>query len=235
MQRFPAVWLLALAFTASCASFHEEHYFVARDPVGTPVNFFRLCIDGNTGLSRMRYLSGYYDERAVDLYFNEVKNAPDAASSGEIPPLFTPNLKNPGTDTTLTPLTPAEGHGALLMIFSSNPNTVANTIGQFAETQQAADAITNLVNHGKLGELRSQARQQATTSLRFTAAATELTTLLTTFPTTVTTAADQAQARTSALATLKSLAISLGGDGSFTTFPEANTWFAAQRAAQGAR
>lgn len=227
--------LLLLFLSVSCASFHEEHYFVARDKAGTPVNFLRVRVQGNTGLSRMRYVSGYYDERALDLYFNEVKNASDTATAGEIAPVFLSAQKNPGTDTTLTPLTPAEGHGALLMIFSSNPNTVANTIGQFAETQQAADAITNLVNHQKVGELRAQARSQTTTALRFTTAATELTTLTGTLPTTVATAADVTQARTSALAMLRALAVTMGGDGNFAGFPEARTWFAAQRAAQGAK
>jgi hypothetical protein len=229
-----ATLLLFTLLVAGCASFHEEHYFVARDGSGTPVNFLRVRVNGNTGLSRMRYVSGYYDERAVDLYFNEVKNAPDTATSGEIPPLFSLSQKNPGTEMNITPLTPAEGHGSLLMIFSSNPNSVANTIGQFAESQQAADAITNLINHQKVGEMRAQARRQSTTTLRFSTAAAEITTLIGTFPATVTTATDKTQAQTSALATLRALAVTLGGDGTFTTFADAKTWFAAQRAAQGA-
>jgi hypothetical protein len=228
-----AASMLLLLLSVSCASFHEEHYFVARDKTGTPINFFRVRIAGNTGLSRMRYVSGYFDERAVDLYFNEIKNPSNAASSGEIAPLFVSGQKDPGSETILTPLTPAEGHGALLMIFSSNPNSVANTIGEFAENQQAADAITNLLNHQKIGDLRAQARRQATTALRFTAATPELTSLVNTFPSAIATPADQSQAQTSALATLRAIAVILGGDGNFTTFADARIWFAAQRAAQG--
>jgi hypothetical protein len=227
--------LLALALLTGCASFSEEHYFYTKDSVGTPVNFFRVRVTGNTGLSRMRYVSGYYDERAVDLYFNEVKNAPDAAAGAEIAPLFINNQKNPGTTDNLTPFNPPPEHGTLLMIFSSNPNSVAATIGQFAESQQNADAITNLLNHREVKELRSQTGTQTSTTLKFTTAATQITSILANLPqdaATATVAAHKSQSQATALSLLRALAVNLGGDGNFATFAEARTWFAAQRAAR---
>jgi hypothetical protein len=228
---------LLIPLLVGCATFQEEHYFVTKDTSGTPINFFRVRVHGNTGLSRMRYVSGFYDERAVDLYFNEVKNNTDNTPRVDIAPLFTSGQKNPGTDETLTPLTPAPGHGALLMIFSSNPNSVANTIGQFAETQQTADAITNLVNHKQVEALRAQTRSQGPTTLRFTNAATELTTIISTLPdptniATTATASNKTQAQATSLNALRSIAITLGGDGNFATFADARTWFSAQRAAR---
>src|SRR5437870_2376680 len=93
--------LSLLLLITGCASFHEEHYFVTKDRAGTPVNFFRVRVSGNTGLSRMRYVSGFYDERAVDLYFNEVKNNADNTPALDIAPLFTSGQKNPGSDETI--------------------------------------------------------------------------------------------------------------------------------------
>ena len=231
----PALFLALALLATGCASFSEEHYFYTKDSVGTPINFFRVRVTGNTGLSRMRYVSGYYDERAVDLYFNEVKNAPDTNASAEIAPLFINNQKNPGTTDNLTPFNPPPEHGTLLMIFSSNPNSVAATIGQFAESQQNADAITNLLNHREVKELRQQTSTQATATLRFTSAATQITSILAGLPqdaNTATVAADKPQVQATALSLLRSLAVNLGGDGNFATMADARTWFAAQRAAR---
>lgn len=236
MRRVNLVNLLAVTLLVTgCASFSEEHYFYTKDPSGTPINFFRVRVSGNTGFSRMRYVSGYYDERAVDLYFNEVKNAPDANAGMEISPLFVSNQKNPGTDDDISALTPPPEHGTLLMIFSSNPNSVAATIGQFAETQQNADAITNLLNHGEVQDLRAQTSTQTTTALKFTSAAAEITNITAGLPqdhATATVAAHKAQAQSTALSLLRALAVDLGGDGNFATTADARTWFAAQRAAR---
>ena len=164
-----ALPLVALML-ASCASFHEQHYFQTTDSRGEPINYFRVRVDGSSGLSNMRYLSGFFDERAVDLYFNEVKPTsatPDTAAN--IEPLFQSNQKSPGTDTTIAGLEPTT-HGALVMIFSSNPNAVADTIGQFAETQQVADALTNLVNRDRVRAARTSTRQQAIETKRLSAA-----------------------------------------------------------------
>lgn len=231
-----ALCLLAVSLAlGGCASFSEEHYFYTKDAVGTPVNFFRVRVSGNTGLSRMRYVSGYYDERAVDLYFNEVKNAPDANAGMEISPLFINNQKNPGTTDNITPFNPTPEHGTLLMIFSSNPNSVAATIGQFAESQQNADAITNLISHREVKELRERTSKQATTTLRFTSAAAQITSIMAGLPqdaSTATVAAHKTQSQATALSLLRALAVNLGGDGNFTTMADARTWFAAQRAAR---
>jgi hypothetical protein len=149
-----AVALLML-LTVGCARFREDHYFQSVSQLnGRPTNFFRLRISGASQLGLTRYVAGYYDERAVDLFFNEVKpsgsdTSPDA---GSIKPIFVDNQKNPGTDDKIKPLSPDAQHGAFLLLFSTNAKAVADTIGQFAESQIVADAITNLANQGHIKE-----------------------------------------------------------------------------------
>jgi hypothetical protein len=48
----------------SCQSAKELHYFK------TGGNYYRLMIDEKSFASKARYLSGYFDEKAVDKYFS---------------------------------------------------------------------------------------------------------------------------------------------------------------------
>jgi len=225
------VLLILCLLSASCASFHEEHYFQTLDPSGTPVNFFRVRVDGHGGLTNLRYISGYYDERAVDLYFNEVK-PPSSGVNADIQPLFVNNQINPGTTEVIKPLDPG-AHGALLMIFSSNPNAIADTIGQFAESQQVADALTNLVSRGPVREMRALVRTQAVRSTRLAATVGELTALFSGLPKAAdVVVGDKARLDQGYLEILRSIAITLDGDGKFQSLDEAAQWFQAKRSAQ---
>lgn len=101
-------------------------------------------------MSSTRFVSGYYDERAVDLFFNEVKVAPTGETDTGTQTLFVENLKSPGSTEIIKPLDPTTQNGAFVMILSTNASSVARTIGQFAENQVVADAITNLANRDVL-------------------------------------------------------------------------------------
>ena len=218
--------VLPLLF-AACASFHEVHYFQSRDPGGNAVNFFRVRVDGRGGLTNLRYVSGFYDERAVDLYFNEVK-PPTSGANADIQPLFVNNQINPGTTDVLKPLDPDASHGALLMVFSSNPNAITDVIGQFAESQQVADALTNLVSRNEVKQLRAAAPGQAALSSRLAASGDELTALAGALPA-APASGDTVKLDRSCLEILRSIAITLGGDGKFQTPEEAAQWFQARR------
>ena len=143
-------WMLASIAAAGCsATVHENHYFAAYrdnvDGVREPVQFYRLTVDGNTQFSNTRYLSGYFDERAVSLFFNEIK-APANQK------LFDDTMVLPGAapGTKLTPLTPSPENGAFVMIMSTNADAVASTIGSFAESQVVADALTRMLSRDRI-------------------------------------------------------------------------------------
>jgi hypothetical protein len=108
-----------------------------------PVNFYRVRVDANTSFTNARYVGGYYDERAVDLFFNELKPTPQ-------PTPFGSDLKNPGTDDRIVPLDPDAEHGAFVMILSTNADSIADTLGALTENEAAIQALNNLLNKGQL-------------------------------------------------------------------------------------
>jgi hypothetical protein len=166
--------LSTLAISGCGTSFRENHYFSsASDDPGRErkTNYFRVTVDGWAAFSAARYVSGYYDERAVDLFFNEVK-AIDGTTI--IPPLF----QTPSAGEQIRPLSPDQGKGALVMILSTNADVVADAIGNFAEGQAAAAAISNLVNRDEIRMARRTKAEQAARERGATALATEVGTFM---------------------------------------------------------
>ncbi len=150
------IGLALAALVTSCSSFEEKHYFAKFDGnTGQPVNFYRLSIRGGGQFSAARYVAGYYDERAVDLFFNTIKTKTSDQEKELFRPIFRDDLVNPGTQDKIKPLSPGTTDGAFLMIFSTDAKAVSDTIGSFAENQLAADAITNLVNRDAVQEARA--------------------------------------------------------------------------------
>ncbi|MGJ3233178.1 MAG: hypothetical protein ACFE0P_15415 [Oceanicaulis sp.] len=141
----------------------EHHYFAAYsdEPDRRPVEFYRLTVTANTALSNSRFVAGYYDERAVDLLFDEIRVGGEMKGDVcdcTIEPIFT-RTSTPDVE----PLAPTPDNGAFVMILSSNADAVAGTIGAFAESQLMADAISNIVHRE---ELRAAAELQARTPAR---------------------------------------------------------------------
>lgn len=155
--RVLAVIILALAAVGCMTNFRERHHFKSlslNEENQRPNNYFRLTIEGYASFSSARYVSGFYDERAVDLFFNEIKTGTKNCNLKTIPMLFESNLTDPGSDNVIKPLFPDDGNGAFVMILSTNASAVANAIGSFAESQAVADALTNLVNRDVIRKVR---------------------------------------------------------------------------------
>jgi hypothetical protein len=155
-----AIALCALAVVGCGTSFHENHYFSsASDDPGRErkTNYFRVTVDGWAAFSAARYVSGYYDERAVDLFFNEVKPIPENTI---IPPLFPGPVPAAFAGDQIKPLSPDDGRGALVMILSTNADVVADAIGNFAQGEATAAAISNLVNREEIQAARRTEAEQ---------------------------------------------------------------------------
>jgi hypothetical protein len=158
MKRLLYLLIVTLVGVAGCATnFNENHYFqslkfdaVTGDAI--PTNYYRLNVSGYAAFSAARYVSGYYDERAVDLFFNEIKLKP--TDPNETRTIFSENLKDPGSNEVIKPLSPNEQNGAFVMVLSTNASAVTNAIGQFAQNQVVADAVTNLTNQDVIRRLR---------------------------------------------------------------------------------
>ena len=91
------------------------------------------------------FRADYFDERAIALFFNELKSTPERK-------LFDESVRLPGAaaGTSFEPLSPTEANGAFVLIMSTNADAIASTIGSFAESQVVADALTRIVNRDRV-------------------------------------------------------------------------------------
>lgn len=212
---------LAITLSSCAARIGETHYFAAmNEQTGEPENFYRLSVSGSAQFSSSRYLSGYYDERAIDLFFNEIRTA-DTTST-----LFSDDQTDPGTSTKLTPLSPTADNGAFVLILSSDADSVANAIGSFAESRAVASAITNLISRGQVTEKQESDATLDIRKAQSQAAHDQLQAQLE-----IAQAADDpTKAQTAFLRILATVASELGADESFADFDEARTWFRLEQA-----
>ena len=223
--RCSASWCSALVVSvllAGCAaSVRENHYFAAftTDSAGKrePQQFYRLSVDGHASFSNARYLSGFFDERAVSLFFNELKSP----TNGK---LFDDAVKLPGAPdgTKLQSLDPTPQEGAFVMILSTNADSIANAIGSFAESQVVSDAITRMLNKDRV---QAKATSDAKLGVQ-KAEATALLSRLTAQTAQAASAANASDATAAYLRALTALAQSLGYTGSeFRSLGVAQEWF----------
>ncbi len=219
----------ALTLLAGCAAtVHEHHYFAAfrqgQDEAREPVQFYRMSVDGQSFLANTRYLTGYFDERAVSLLFNEMRSL----GGGK---LFEDSVGEPGESAVkLKPLSPAGADGAFVLIMSTHADAIAGTIGSFAESQVVADSLTRMLNRERF---QSKTTSDATLSLR-QAQATALVTQVDAFAGAASGAGSGKAAAGSYRSALTTLAASLGYTGpAFSSFNDARAWFEIEAARAG--
>ena len=205
---------------AGCTSFSQVYHFQSQPSApGSPPNYFRVKVSGDAQTAKTRYVAGFYDERAVDLYFNETRS-----STGEIRPVFLDSQKIPGETTNVRPLTPENAKGTFVMIFSTNPKAIADTIGAFAESQVVSDAVTNLLNRREVEAARLFSASQSTNDQAATAVNAELAALI---PTAADLPASAPALKRTYLRTLEAIARQTGGPASFADFAAARAWLGA--------
>ncbi|MGX7668918.1 hypothetical protein [Flavobacterium pedocola] len=135
--------LIAL-FCASCSTFHETHYFkdnvVSVKNEKLVSNYYKVNISGFSFLSSSRYLSGYFNQEAIDLYFNEIKQPADAK-------IFNTEEKN-GNQALVT----NEDGNELVLIFSTNAKAISDQIGNIAKNQVVLNSLAVITQKEKLME-----------------------------------------------------------------------------------
>ena len=220
--------LVSILLAGCAASVRENHFFAAytTDSAGKrePQQFYRLSVNGQASFSNARYLSGFYDERAVSLFFNELKSP----TNGK---LFDDTVKLPGAadGTKLQSLDPKPQDGAFVMILSTNADSIANAIGSFAESQVVSDAITQILNKDRV---QAKATSDAKLGVQ-KAEATALLSRLTAHTDQAASAPNASDAITAYLRALTALAQSLGYAGSeFRSLDVAQEWFALEDSRQ---
>lgn len=211
--------VVALALCGCSAVVQESHYFATfTNPapgIREPAQFYRLKVEGSAHFADARYLTGYFDERAVSLFFNELKGPKDGK-------LFVDGQKPPGSDTKLTPLNSDANEGAFVLIMSTNADSIAGTIGAFAESQVVADSLTRLLNRDRF---RAKAQSDALVGVK-KAEATALFARVDAQTKSAATAVSGAESAAAYRRALSALAQALGYTGpEFTSVTEAQNWF----------
>lgn len=178
MQKVFLLLVTMLVFLSGCASFNEKHHFRTVNPdTGEIINYMRLTIKGEAHWSKANYCSGYFDEKVLEKFFSgfpshnqeqgslinvndkDGQQNPEGetvpASPEEIPDDSAaenerqPRHKKPPKQLVLEPL---GNDGTLTLILSTNASGVLNAIDAFAENENLANAVTNLINRDKILE-----------------------------------------------------------------------------------
>lgn len=171
-----ATCIMAIALSA-CASVKEQHYIgaftkpSANNPTGL-VNVFRVNIKGNSGFANVRYITGTYDERAIDFFLNESKAKDYSPSAGlkygpqrifeklecgdkEGKPIDEAACKKVYKDAvSVSTLTtgPNGTNDSFVIILSTNANAIAETIGAITENEIAIKSVNYLLNKDTIEE-----------------------------------------------------------------------------------
>lgn len=202
--------LLVMLLLAGCVSrFGERHYFKSEDGQGAPVNYYRVTVKGGTFLSESRYLSGYFDEAAVDAYFSQASAGKGFPSAGK--------GKVQSVDESLR-------DRKLVLILSANSDAMAGEIGQIADNAALMGGLTQLVaSAGLLSPAQQTLRHQQERAQSLARAGLGLLSGLPAQP-------SQAQAQGRALELANRLAAELGREQPFRNLNEAQTWLNTNRA-----
>lgn len=131
--------MLALSSILSCSSIYEVHYF--KDKVNQRSNYinsylpnyYKVEISGYSFLSSSRYVSGYFEQNAINTYFNEFAQP----ENGKI---FNNNIFTNETGNEL------------VLIFSTNAKAITNQIGSISKSQTVLNSLASIVEKGKTEE-----------------------------------------------------------------------------------
>lgn len=132
------MFLIITVSLTSCQIGHEVHYFKSGK------NYYRIKINESSFASKARYMSGFYDEKALDKYFSEMSQPKESDSTKASAVSFL-NPSSDGTDQLRI-----DSNKKFVMILSSNSNAVSEQIGAFAENEQILESIARLSNKDKV-------------------------------------------------------------------------------------
>jgi hypothetical protein len=131
--------------TGCASNFSEKHFFKSVDAQGVPINYYRINVSGSTFLSSSRYLSGYFDEKAVDAYFSQIVQ-PTSATFEDVVNTDSGNVKPLSGDL--------EGR-KLVLLLSSNSDAIAQQIGIFSNNEAVMADLTRLIYRDRITDALS--------------------------------------------------------------------------------
>lgn len=138
LQKHSLLVILTFLAITSCQVGHEIHYFKEGK------NYYRITIHESSFASKSRYMSGFYDEAALDKYFGEMSQPVESDSTKAADVSF----YNPTNGDRLQ----IDSNKRFVMILSTNNNVVSNQISAFADNEQILESIARLSKKSKIEE-----------------------------------------------------------------------------------
>ncbi|WP_411895244.1 hypothetical protein [Winogradskyella sp. A2] len=159
--------MFLLALLMSCTSFRETHYFKDKindakssNPTSIVPNYYRVSIRGWSFMSSSRYLSGYFNQEAVNEYFNEIPQVEKGR-------LFTKENSvedSPSDSTAVKKKTEPQNEeqesknfgglkedgSELVLILSSNSEAIATQIKNTSVNNDVIQSLALMANKDKL-------------------------------------------------------------------------------------
>jgi hypothetical protein len=221
MKLLPAIVLSlgALASNVGCGTVRETHYFRSQSPSSAFPNYYRVQITADAGATKVRYLSGYFDEKAVEQYFAEFAQPERFPMPGEAK-AHSGDGPEPANGNNLQPIDPKLDERSLVLILSTNVDDVAAQMGALAENIQVQSALTGIVNKEELAAARQQAAELDTDRKQ----ARELHYIATAVSSKLAAGAADAEKNAEVLRLVNELARYLGSNEHFTDLDKAKAW-----------
>lgn len=201
--------------TISCQSIREMHYF--RDRAGNPPNYYRLQIRGHAFLTSSRYLSGNFDEEAVNYYFGEIAQPKDAK--------FETNKPTQPSSQGIVPVGAEGENKKFVLLLSSNSDAISSAFGNFVESKETQKELARILNRDKLNELEEVRAGETTEKKKRD----KMTALGESYINSVTDVEPSASIRIKLLAYLNATAEYFGSPQNFTDLATADKWFKENR------
>jgi hypothetical protein len=208
---FKQIACAILALMTSCQSIRETHYF--RDKAGNPPNYYRLQIKGYAFLTSSRYLSGNFDEEAVNYYFGEIAQAKDAK--------FNAVKSNQTSEEGIVPVGADGLNKKFVLLLSTNSDAISSAFGNFVESKETQKELARIINRDKLIELEDVRVIENTQEKKRQ----KMTALGDSYLNSITAAESSASIRIKLLAYLNSIADYFGSPQNFKDLATAEKWF----------
>lgn len=144
---------LLVAATCSCswANIHERYHVPGvRD--GVVRNYYRIDVTGQVSGTQLRYLSGFFDEDALDRYFNTFTQP----NGGALLPVETASGKPIEEIVPTDEKREADPRGLgrkLVLMLSQNSEAIAEQIGAIAQSDAFATVVGRVLFEDELREL----------------------------------------------------------------------------------
>lgn len=222
--------LISLLCAGCATDFRESHFFKSggENEFGPTVNYYRVNVKGSTLISSSRYVSGYFDPEAVDIYFNEIHQPANAAIRPANKPKDGAGEGGEGDEEQTEsgaeparPVAPSLEGKDLVLILSTNSEEVANQIGALASNQQFTTALAGLAARKDFADAADAEYRLRSSKAR----AKDLATLGQQTIGGLAADAGRPDAERAAMIVINRLAYDLGSVTSFQTLDEAATWF----------